>query len=186
LFEKILSKIAKALTDRTVPYMIIGGQAVLRYGEPRLTKDIDVTLGLGLEGLQTIREVVTELALRILVEDPEAFVHKTMVLPALDEETGIRVDFIFSFSEYERQAIDRAESVTLGNAAVRFASLEDVVIHKIVAGRPRDIEDVRSILLKNPQYETRYIDKWLNQFDRSLGETYTNTFKAIVGDLKAG
>jgi predicted nucleotidyltransferase len=184
LFEKILSKIAKELADRTVPYMIIGGQAVLRYGEPRLTKDIDITLRLGTEGLQTIEEVATDLALRILVEDAEAFVRKTMVLPTLDEETGIRVDFIFSFSEYERQAIERAASVTLGNAVVKFAALEDVVIHKVVAGRPRDIEDVRSILLKNPHYETRYIDKWLREFDRSLGEAYSAAFQAIVGDLK--
>lgn len=184
MFEKILSRVAEALTKRTVSYMIIGGQAVLRYGEPRLTKDIDVTLGLGVEGFQTIMDAVAELTLRVLVEDPEAFVRKTMVLPALDEDSGIRVDFIFSFSEYERQAIERAVSVRVGNATVKFASLEDVVIHKMVAGRPRDIEDVRSILLKNPQYESDYIDRWLSKFDRSLGETYSDDFRAIVTDLK--
>lgn len=36
--------------------MIIGGQAVLLYGEPRLTKDLDVTLGIGLEGFDKIAE----------------------------------------------------------------------------------------------------------------------------------
>jgi hypothetical protein len=77
LLETILAKIAKELTGRSVRYMIIGGQAVLLYGEPRLTKDIDVTLGLGLEGLPTIKDVVAKLSVATLVEDPETSVSET-------------------------------------------------------------------------------------------------------------
>jgi len=185
LFQRILTRIAKELTDRTVPYMIIGGQAVLRYGEPRLTKDIDVTVGLGVEGLPTIKDVVRSLAFVILVENPEAFVRKTLVLPVMDEDTGIRIDFIFSFSQYEKQAMDRAVSVIMKETPVRFASLEDVVIHKLVAGRPRDIEDIRSMLLKNPGYDGAYIDRWLREFDTSLGETYSEAFQELVSSLKS-
>jgi hypothetical protein len=184
LFERILTGLAKELTACSIPYMIIGGQAVLRYGEPRLTKDIDVTLGLGVDGFRTIREVVTRLSFVILVEHPEAFVRRTMVLPVLDEDSSIRIDFIFSFSEYETQAIERAVSVTMNDVSVSFASLEDVVIHKIVAGRPRDIEDVRSILLKNPGYDKLYIDRWLREFDTSLEEAYSDVFQAVVTELK--
>jgi hypothetical protein len=163
--------------------MIIGGQAVLLYGEPRLTKDIDVTLGLGLEGLPDIKEAVARLSFRILVEDPEIFVRKTLVLPVIDEESGIRVDFIFSFSHYESQALDRATPVKIKGTAVNFASLEDVVIHKIIAGRPRDMEDIISILLKNPDYDRSYIDKWLAEFDKSLSESYLEAFRELVDGL---
>jgi hypothetical protein len=38
LFEEILSRIARELDSGGLPYMVIGGQAVLRYGEPRLTR----------------------------------------------------------------------------------------------------------------------------------------------------
>ncbi len=48
---------------------------------------------------------------------------------------------------------------------VKFATLEDVIIHKIIAGRPRDLEDVKTILLKNPNYNPKYIYKWLKKFD---------------------
>lgn len=185
MFQRILTRIAKELTDRSVPYMIIGGQAVLRYGEPRLTKDIDVIVGLGVEGLPTIKDVAGRLAFVILVENPEAFVRKTLVLPVMDEDTGIRIDFIFSFSQYEKQAMDRAVSVTMKETPVRFASLEDVVIHKLVAGRPRDIEDIRSMLLKNPGYDRAYIDRWLSEFDASLGETYSDAFQELVSNLES-
>jgi hypothetical protein len=81
--------------------------------------------------------------------------------------------------------MDRAVSVTMKDTPVRFASLEDVVIHKLVAGRPRDIEDIRSMLLKNPGYDRAYIDRWLSEFDTSLGETYSEAFQELVSGLKS-
>jgi predicted nucleotidyltransferase len=87
-----------------------------------------------------------------------------MVLPCHDPETGIRVDFIFSFTPYEKQAMKRVTFVDIGQARVRFASLEDLIIHKLVSGRPRDLEDVRSMILKNKRMNEKYIRKWLKEF----------------------
>jgi len=52
-----------------------------------------------------------------------------MVLPTLDETTGIRVDFIFSFTPYESQAIRRAKKVQILGQDISFASAEDLIIH---------------------------------------------------------
>jgi predicted nucleotidyltransferase len=183
MFQQLLTKIANALDRLRIAYMVIGGQAVLLYGEPRLTKDIDITLGVGVEGFARITDLVRELALKILVDDPEAFVRKTMVLPVREDATGILVDFIFSHSPYEEQAITRAREVQFGATAVKFASLEDVVIHKIIAGRGRDIDDVKAILLKNPGYDTDYITKWLKEFDESLQEDFSGVLHKIVKEI---
>jgi predicted nucleotidyltransferase len=184
LFEEILARIARELDRGDLPYMIIGGQAVLRYGEPRLTKDIDITLGVGVEGVPRVEKAISNLNVRLLVEDPAAFVRKTFVLPAQDEASGIRIDFVFSFSDYEKQAIARASSVEMRGVPVRFATLEDVIVHKVVAGRPRDLDDVKSIVLKNPGYDERYIEQWLQEFDRSLGEGHSAVFQALLDELK--
>ena len=159
--------------------MVIGGQAVLLYGEPRLTRDIDITLGVGVRELNKLKETISSLGLKILVERDEEFVERNMVLPTLDEKSGIRVDFIFSFSPYGRQAIERAKDIKLGRSLVRFASLEDVVIHKVIAGRARDLEDIKSILLKNQKYDSDYIEKWLKEFDKSLTEQFLKIFREI-------
>lgn len=164
--------------------MIIGGQAVLLYGEPRLTRDIDVTLDIGVDELDKVLGIISILHLRVLVPDEREFARRTMVLPAIEEESGIRVDFIFSFSRYERQAIQRAKDVKLGRTSVKFASVEDVVIHKVVAGRPRDIEDARSILIKNSHCDLDYIETWLKEFDTSLGESFLNSFKKVLPEIK--
>ncbi len=183
MFQKLLEKIAGELSAKNIPYMIVGGQAVLLYGEPRLTKDIDVTLGIGSEGLDRIMQSVENLKFKILVPEPEDFVRETMVLPTHHEKSGIRVDFIFSFSAYEHQAIQNAKPVKIGAQDVCFASLEDVIIHKIIAGRPRDLEDVRSVILKNPDYDLDYIKKWLREFEAALGEDYLELFKKTLDGL---
>ena len=163
--------------------MVIGGQAVLLYGEPRLTRDIDITLGLGVDGLDKLLDVVPAVPLKVLVENVREFVTRTMVLPALEERSGIRVDFIFSFSLYERQAIERAVDVKMGRTIVKFGSVEDVVVHKIIAGRPRDLEDVRSILLKNPEYDSGYIERWLKEFEDSLGQSFLTVYRSVLQEI---
>jgi len=147
--------------------MIIGGQAVLLYGTPRMTKDIDITLGVDVGQLGNLLPVIDAVGLEIIPENSRSFVEQTSVLPTRERESGIRVDFIFSFTPYERQAISRSKAVSLCGTNVMFASAEDVIIHKIFAGRPRDYEDVRSILLKNPDLDIMYLKKWLREFEKS-------------------
>jgi len=54
MFERILELIALELANRSIPYLIVGGQAVLVHGEPRLTRDIDVTLGVDVDRLDDL------------------------------------------------------------------------------------------------------------------------------------
>lgn len=90
------------------------------------------------------------------MDSPEKFVRQTMLLPCLEPESGIRVDFIFSFSPYVQEALKRVRLVKIGTAEVRFVSPEDLIIHKVIAGRPRDLEDIKSVLLKNPGLDLVY------------------------------
>ena len=184
MFEEILAKLARALDKNNITYMIIGGQAVLLYGEPRLTRDIDVTLGDDIDILPKIIEVTKYLNLKPLPLDITEFVRQTMVLPTRDESSGIRVDFIFSFTPYERQAIEKAKEVLLKKTPVRFAAPEDVIIHKVFAGRARDLDDVKSILVKNPSVNLAYIEKWLTEFDKGSPEAgLLRKFKDILDTI---
>ncbi len=182
MFRELLKKIAVVLDNLKIPYMIIGGQAVLLYGEPRLTKDIDITLGMGIDGIEKVKRAAQDLNFRILVDNPEDFTMETMVLPVIDDKTGVRIDFIFSFSMYEKQALKRSVDIEFDNIKVKFASCEDLIIHKIIAGRPRDIEDVKAILLKNPDYDIMYIESWLKKYDESLNENFSEIFRRIIDE----
>jgi len=180
MFESLLAKIARALDRAGIPYMVIGGQAVLLHGEPRLTRDIDITLGVDASDLERLLEVIREAGLVVGVQDVRKFARETNVVPSLDDASGIRVDFIFSFSEYERRAIERTVVFSMEDTSVRFAAVEDLIIHKLVAARPRDLEDVRGILLRNPNMDQVYLDTWLRSFSESLGRNLGKEY----GDLR--
>jgi hypothetical protein len=168
MFEELLKRIAAALDAAGIPYMIIGGQAVLLYGEPRLTRDIDLTLGIGPDEVERMIAILPTLTLSSLTPNPKEFVQETMVLPCQDKKTGIRVDFIFSLTSYEAEALNRSKLVKMGTIEIRFASLEDLIIHKVIAGRPRDWEDVERVLAKNPQADIPFIEKQLSLFEESV------------------
>jgi len=185
MVNELIVNITSALDKLEIPYMIIGGQAVLMYGEPRLTKDIDITLGISHERLADIIKLSEKLSFSSLADNIESFVNRTMVFPLEDKKSGLRVDFIFSFTEYEREAIKRAVNIMLGNSAVKFASVEDVIIHKIFAGRPRDIEDIKGIIYKNKNFDKSYVLKWLKLFDETDNKNkLLDMFNSILVDLE--
>ena len=185
MFEELLLRIGSSLKKHSMSYMIIGGQAVLLYGEPRLTRDIDITLGVNTDRLKDLLTILQKISLKPIPADIESFVRQTMVLPSLDEATGIRIDFIFSFTPYETEAIKRAKKIMMLGQEICFASPEDVIIHKIFAGRPRDLEDVRTILLKNPEIDAKYIRSWLKEFDASAeNKIFLKTFETIISEIK--
>ena len=178
MFQAELVKIAQAFHAANVPYMVIGGQAVLLYGESRLTDDIDITLGLDSSQFNKIKNIVESIGFVSNVD--EQFVLRTNVFPVLDTESGIRIDLIFSFTEYEREAIERATLYVIENTSVHFASIEDVIIHKIFAGRARDLDDVCGILIRNSVFDSSYIERWLRVFEIELGKDFSITFATLM------
>lgn len=147
--------------------MLIGGQAVLLHGRPRLTEHIDVSLGVDPSRLPTLQAVCAELRLEPLLPlpDVERFVRETFVLPVREPETGLRVDFVFSTTPYERAAIGRAVHVSLGGVSVPFATAEDLLIHKLFAGRPRDWDDAVGVVRrKGEQLDWGYLERWTREF----------------------
>ena len=118
-----------------------------------------------------------------LLVDPEVFTRQTMVLPCADPQSGMRVDFILSFSHFEQLAISRALTIKMGNAELRFASLEDLIIHKLIAGRARDLEDVKNVFLKNPAADLPYIRHWLAEFAAVTSEPYEERLNQILAEI---
>lgn len=150
--------------------MLVGGQAVLLHGEPRLTQDIDITLGVAPDRLPSILESCEACGLQPLPQHPEAFVRETFVLPAAHADSTLRVDFIFSTTPYEAQAIARAVRIEIRGEQVPFTAAEDLILHKLFAGRPRDIEDAEGVVRrKGPGLDWNYLERWAEQFAAVTG-----------------
>jgi hypothetical protein len=164
-FAALIARLSAELEARRIPFMLIGGQAVLLHGEPRLTQDVDVTMGVGPDRVHDILGACGALDLEPLPDDPRAFVRETFVLPAAEAATGVRIDLIFSTTPYEAQAIERAVFVDVGSREVPFATAEDLLLHKLFAGRPRDLEDAAGVVRrKGPELDWEYLGRWAREF----------------------
>ncbi len=187
MLETFLRKLAKGLDDQRVPYLIIGGQAALIHGRPRLTQDVDVTLGVDTDSLAVILALCRRLTLRPLPKNPRRFVEESRVLPAQDRRSGLRVDLIFSNTPYERQAMARASVVRMAGYPVRFASAEDLILHKLFAGRAIDLEDAKAVILRQGRrLNTAYIRRWLRAFGDVVedGRDLLAVWRRLVRDTR--
>jgi hypothetical protein len=134
----------------------------------------------------TVLEACTSLGLKPLPEHPDRFVQQTFVLPARHMESGIRVDFIFSTTPYERQAIDRALRVTLAGVPVPFATAEDLLVRKLFAGRARDLEDAAGVVRrKGAELDWEYVRRWVAEFAGIPGqEGLAERLQRLEGETK--
>ena len=140
--DEALAILAAWLDRQGIPYMVIGGFAVTIWGEPRVTRDLDVTVSVAADRLpSTIDLILSEFT--PLVADPVRFVTETRVMPMIVH--SVPVDMIFAALPYEDVAIARAQSVKLASGTVRICSPEDLILHKIISQRPRDREDIEGI-----------------------------------------
>lgn len=155
--EDALHSVVTALEGLGLPYMLIGGLANLVWGVARTTQDIDITIQADPSRIADTVDALTG-AFRALPDDPVSFVHETRVLPVVTDN-GTRVDLIFAELPYQEQAIRRARSVRLGRTIVQVCSSEDLIIHKIISERPKDLEDVKGIVrTQRTKLDRSYLD----------------------------
>ncbi|HET7875892.1 MAG TPA: hypothetical protein VFN71_10235 [Methylomirabilota bacterium] len=157
-------------TARRVPYVIIGGIAVQRWGQPRLTRDVDLTILLPPgreEGV--LREIVGAFPPRI--DGAVDFALKHRVLPISVPE-GSEADISLGLPGYEEHAMARAIEYDLGDGRrVRLCSAEDLIIHKALAGPPQDLLDIEGIVARQGgALDVAYLRRWLEELGRAADD----------------
>lgn len=160
------AEVTSYLDERQVPYAIIGGMAVQYWGEARQTGDVDVVVLVPTEETPGFVEAAVQ-RFKPRIQDAVGFALANRVL-LIYASSGTPVDISLGIPGYEEEAVGRAVSVDLPRGrAIRIISAEDLIIHKCIAGRPRDIEDVERILVRQRlSVDHDYIARWLQQFDK--------------------
>lgn len=142
-------------------YCFIGGLAVQRWGEPRETVDVDLTLITGFTDESAfVRTLVQSFEPR--VEDVEAFARANRVL-LLRSASGVGLDIALGGLPFEESAVARSTLFTFPpNVSLRTCSAEDLIVFKAFADRPKDWVDVEGILIRqSPSLDWSYIRRML-------------------------
>ncbi len=81
----------------------------------------------------------------------DVFVSRTRVLPLVHRATGMGVDVVLAGPGPEETFLDNARTVDIEGVRVRMAAPTDIVVMKVLAGRPKDVEDLVAILRTSPE-----------------------------------
>ena len=145
---RTLADLVEFLSDRQVDFAVIGGIAVIYRGEPRFTADIDLVVLLDVdEALSLVRDLGPS-PFEPLFPDVEEIVQKAFLLPLRHTTTDVTVDCALGMTGFERQVVERATPVGVGETELPVATAEDLILLKLLAARPRDTEDAHRIVVR--------------------------------------
>lgn len=152
------------LMHRKILYVIIGGVAVQKWGEPRVTNDVDLTISVPTEHTE---KFINQLAKHFKgrVSDLQAFARRTRVIPIFSTN-NCGIDISLALPGYEDSLLQHATFFKIAaKRFVRVCSAEDLIIHKATAGRPKDLLDLQNIIFRQAAtLDVFYIRQWLKEF----------------------
>lgn len=143
---ELLRALAPALARFGGRWYLFGAQAVLVWGRPRLTGDVDVTIFLDPEDPHAFVAAMQEAGFDLRVRNVEDFVSRTRVFPFTHAASGLALDAVLGGPGFEEEFVRTARPVDIGGLVVPVIGPEELVVTKILAGRSKDLEDVRGIL----------------------------------------
>jgi hypothetical protein len=146
LFQAAL-EIQTFFADNDWQFAFIGGLANLRWGQQRVTEDVDCTLLTSfVDEEKIIDTVLARFPSRILSAKEFALNNRVLLLTTTN---GVSADVSLGGIPFEENLIDRATLFEFDDGFVlRTCSAEDLVVLKAFAARDKDWADVRLILEK--------------------------------------
>ncbi|MBI3986394.1 MAG: hypothetical protein HY343_05715 [Lentisphaerae bacterium] len=156
-------EVADFMKARRWKFCVIGGLAVQRWGEPRLTRDADLTLMTGFGEEEQFADALLE-RFQGRRPDARAFVLVNRVL-LLRASNGKDVDVSFGALDFEVSMLKRATPFEFDAGLILpTCSAEDLFVMKAFAARVQDWLDVKGIAVKQEKSLNRsYILKHLAQ-----------------------
>jgi hypothetical protein len=143
---EVLADLGRAFTAIGVRWYLFGAQAAILYGAARLSADVDVTVALGDRRVADLLTALEASGFEARVPEPAAFAETSRVLPVVHRPTRMPADVVLGGPGLEERFLARAEARTIEEVVVPVASAPDLVVMKVLAGRPQDLEDVIAVL----------------------------------------
>ena len=144
--------------------VIIGGIAVGFLGKPRYTADVDAVFLLSVKDIPKFLELARAENIIPRIEDSEGFARKSRVLLLKHAPTETEIDISLGIMPFEEEMVERGSVKSFANLSARLPTPEDLIIMKSIAHRPKDLEDIRTIVDKYPDLDQGRIEQWVKDF----------------------
>lgn len=163
-----------------VDYVLFGGLAMPAYRRIRATKDVDIMISLQGKEMKIIIPPMEKAGFRL---DPQKGIKELKDFRLFrfvytDKVYGLEIytDLVKAETEFQKEIIRRKKIITLWGRKINFASCEDLILLKILGGRPIDIADAQGLLEENIEgLDKIYLKTWAQKLglDNKMKELLT-------------
>ena len=148
------------LSEHRVKYVIIGGIAVLNWGDPRTTRDVDIVITLFPSHLEAVIEDFIKCGFTARKDT----VKRLRQGLAVKLKHGIySVDLRLSSFTLDKQAIRRARYIKFARVRIPIASKEDLIVYKLANFDFKDKADIEGVIRRQRRIDFDYIAKSTRQ-----------------------
>ena len=169
---EVLAALGICFDSLGVRWYLFGAQAAIFHGVARLTADVDVTVLPEPHSTGRLASVMEANGFRLRVTATDDFVARTRVLPFVHSATRLPVDVVLAGPGIEEQFLDRAEFHVLEGVRVPIATVEDLVTMKILAGRPKDLDDAKGMLrARSEEIDLDHVRRMLQLLEEALSQS---------------
>lgn len=153
--------IARSFVRAGIPYAFGGAIALFYVGEPRGTGDIDVNVFLPDKEAGRALDVLEALGATIPRAEALAEAERDGQVRLLWDATF--VDLFFAYADLHKDVQARARTVDFAGESVRVISGEDLLLFKMMFGRPKDWQDIQFVVAtQRERLDLPYIRAWLH------------------------
>jgi hypothetical protein len=158
----VARRIADRLDEDRIAYGVGGALALGAWGAPRSTKDVDITVFVSEDELPRCFDALERAGVMI---DRAGATRDVARIGLFKGRAGkILVDvFLMGHPQYEDM---RRRCVTIDDATggkLSFISAEDLCLHKLLFGRPKDVTDLEQLISHRPAIDLVYVRGWLTR-----------------------
>jgi hypothetical protein len=159
-FDKFCRKALGFLEESGVPYLVIGGLAVIVLGEARATGDVDVIVFLDTKSAEALIRKAHLAGFGLDMDQEVARLRKTGTFCL--RMAPFHLDLIQASLPFEREALRRVRPRTIFGKSVPFPTPEDLILFKVLAGRDKDLLDAEGVLRRHRgKLDRSYIEEAL-------------------------
>lgn len=155
---------------------------MIAHGYARTTDDVDVAVVALPDQVDVVLAAARAHGFAPRVADAASFAKQNLVLLLEHRATGVDLDVSFAVQDFERAAAELAVVRELGGVRLTVTPLDALLVYKMVAGRAKDVDDVRGLLATGAVVRQNFVDSTLREIDALLDTSRADDFRVLLDE----
>jgi hypothetical protein len=180
--EEIIFLIADYFSQKSVEYVIIGGIAVIAWGRPRTTQDIDIIVSHKDLDVQDFANFFRSNDFFVDAEGLRSAFAERAHATILDKQSLLRIDLKGAYSASEQDSLTHRRKQQFHDHFIFIDSPENLIAHKLLFGSEQDFQDALAVFARTEEIlDTERLNKMIS----SLGvEKEFSLLEKIIKDYR--